>query len=74
MTNALKTEMMQRLMIGNSVLHIASQNGRTDIIDDLLLNGAEVNAGNNHRNTALHLAAQNGWTEIARKLLRQVRL
>jgi len=39
-------------------------------VDDLLLKGADVNAGNNHRNTALHLAAQNGWTDIARKLLR----
>ena len=27
---------------GNSVLHIAAQNGRTDVIKDLLLKGAEV--------------------------------
>ena len=39
-------------------------------IDKLLLEGAKVNKGNNHKNTALHLAAQNGWTEIAEKLLR----
>ena len=59
---------------GNSVLLIAAQNGRTDIIDDLLLKGADVNHGNNHRNVALHLAAQNGWTEIARKLLRHKKI
>ena len=40
---------------GNSVLHIAAQNGRTGIIDDLILRGADVNKGNNHKNTALHL-------------------
>ena len=28
---------------GNSVLHVAAQNGRADVIDDLLLNGADVN-------------------------------
>jgi len=54
---------------GNSVLHIAAQNGRTGIVKDLILGGADVNKGNNHKNTALHLAAQNGWTELARILL-----
>jgi len=54
---------------GNSVLHIAAQNGRTGIVEDLILGGADVNKGNNHKNTALHLAAQNGWSEIARILL-----
>ncbi len=52
---------------GNTVLHIAAQNGRTGIVDDLLLAGADVNADNNHKNTPLHLAAQNGWTELAAK-------
>ena len=28
---------------GNSVLHIAAQNGRPEIIDELLLKGADVN-------------------------------
>lgn len=55
---------------GNSVLHLAAQNGRAGIIDELILRGADVNKGNNHKNTALHLAAQNGWDEIAAKLLR----
>ena len=31
------------LISGNSVLHIAAQNGRSDVIDDLLLKGADVN-------------------------------
>ena len=30
-------------IVGNSVLHIASQNGRADVIDALLLEGADVN-------------------------------
>ena len=42
-------------ILGNSVLHIAAQNGRTGIVKDLILGGADVNKGNNHKNTALHL-------------------
>ena len=52
------------------ILHVAAQNGRTGIVKDLLLEGADVNKGNNHRNSALHLAAQNGWTELAEILLK----
>ena len=59
---------------GNSVLHIAAQNGRAGIIEDLILNGADVNYGNNHQNTAIHLAAQNGWDEVAGHLLRAKKL
>ena len=33
---------------GNSVLHIAAQNGRAGIIEDLILNGADVNYGTVH--------------------------
>ena len=59
---------------GNSVLHIAAQNGRAGVIEDLILNGADVNYGNNHENTAIHLAAQNGWNEVAGHLLRAKKL
>ena len=52
------------------ILHVAAQNGRTGIVKDLLLEGADVNKGNNHRNSALHLAAQNGWTDLAEILLK----
>ena len=62
------------LLLGNTVLHIAAQNGRADIIDDLLLAGANINKGNNHKNTAIHLAAQNGWTEVMAKMLRAKRI
>ena len=49
---------------------IAAQNGRDEIIEDLLLAGADVNLGNNHKNTAIHLAAQNGWTKVMDWLLK----
>ena len=58
------------IVLGNSLLLIAAQNGRADIIDDLLLGGADVNLGNNHKNSAIHLTAQNGWTAVLRKLLK----
>jgi ankyrin repeat protein len=38
------------------------------------LQGAEVNKGNNHRNTALHLAAQNGWADLTEILLLHKRI
>ena len=40
----------------------------------MILNGADVNKGNNHKNTAIHLAAQNGFTEVAGHLLRAKKL
>ena len=57
-------------ILGNSLLLIAAQNGRDEIIEDLLLGGADVNFGNNHKNTAIHLAAQNGWTKVMEWLLK----
>ena len=60
--------------VGNTVLHIAAQNGRDGIIEDLILKGADVNAGNNHKNTAIHLAAQNGFDKVAAHLLRAKKL
>ena len=58
------------MVLGNSLLLIAAQNGRDEIIEDLLLGGADVNFGNNHKNTAIHLAAQNGWTKVMEWLLK----
>ena len=55
---------------GNTVLHIAAQNGRAGVIADLLLKGAKVNKGNNHKNAAIHLAAQNGFTGVVETLLK----
>ena len=57
-------------IIGNTLLLIAAQNGRDEIIEDLLLGGANVNKGNNHKNAAIHLAAQNGWTKVMEILLK----
>ena len=49
---------------------IAAQNGRDGVVRELLLGGADVNKGNNHRNSAIHLAAQNGWPLVMETLLK----
>ena len=36
----------------------------------MLLKGAKVNKGNNHKNAAIHLAAQNGFTGVVETLLK----
>ena len=58
------------IVLGNTLLLIAAQNGRDEIIKEILLGGANVNYGNNHKNSAIHLAAQNGQTEVMKILLK----
>ena len=59
---------------GNTALHKAAQNGRTDIVEKLLekMSPEAVNAKDSYGNTALHLAAQNGRADIVEKLLEKL--
>ncbi|XP_014675805.1 PREDICTED: integrin-linked protein kinase-like [Priapulus caudatus] len=54
---------------GFSPLHWASREGRTNIVDMLILRGARINATNMGDDTALHLASSHGHREIMLMLL-----
>ena len=47
-----------------SLLHWASREGRTNIVDMLIQRGARVNATNMGDDTPIHLAASHGHREI----------
>lgn len=47
-----------------SLLHWASREGRTNIVDMLIQRGARINATNMGDDTALHLAASHGHRDI----------
>lgn len=50
-------------------LHTASENGYVEIIEVLLVNGAEVDARNVENRTPLHLSCYYGHSGVAEKLL-----
>eukprot|EP00732_Lithocolla_globosa_P003814 Lithocolla_globosa_v1_NODE_3213_length_1731_cov_8.599045.p2 type:complete len:184 gc:universal NODE_3213_length_1731_cov_8.599045:599-48(-) len=50
---------------GNHVLHIASQNGHTDLVQLIIDAGADVNAQNDGGQTALHMAVAYDFDEIS---------
>ncbi|XP_013399638.1 integrin-linked protein kinase isoform X2 [Lingula anatina] len=52
-----------------SLLHWASREGRTNIVDMLIQRGARINATNMGDDTALHLAASHGHRDIVLMLL-----
>ena len=54
---------------GANPLHIASKNGRLDIVKKLINKGADVNANNNVNETPLHDASKNGHLEVVRELI-----
>ncbi|XP_077868066.1 scaffold protein ILK-like [Saccoglossus kowalevskii] len=54
---------------GFSLLHWASMEGRTSIVDMLIQRGAKINITNMGDDTALHLAASHGFRDILLKLL-----
>ena len=56
-----------RRMFG-SALHFAARNGHADIAKVLLQNGADVNAGDEEKQTALHYGASKGHVEVKRSL------
>ena len=50
-------------------LHLAVENNRFEIANELLKSGANINAQNQHGQTPLHLAAMSGNVELAQRLL-----
>ncbi|KAI6176706.1 Protein kinase domain-containing protein [Aphelenchoides bicaudatus] len=52
-----------------SLLHWASKEGHTSIVEMLLTRGARVNATNMGDDTSLHLAASHGHRQIVQKLI-----
>lgn len=57
--------------LGNTALHLATENGHADIVLKLLQQGADVKKKryDKHERTPLHLAAANGHTEVIKILL-----
>ena len=51
-----------------TALHIATCNGRNDVVKYLVHEGADVNRQTGYKDTSLHLAAQFNNTEVARLL------
>ena len=47
-------------MYGDSPLHHAAWNGHKEIVELLIVNGADVNAKDNYKSTPLHFAAREG--------------
>lgn len=54
---------------GNQALHLAAQNGHTEIVKILISNNANVNGQNKGGQTALHMATTYGFREIAQMLV-----
>jgi hypothetical protein len=54
---------------GNTLLHIAVENGLIDVVKEMLDKGAKPNFPNKDRNTPLHIAAQKKSKEIINLLL-----
>ena len=54
---------------GDTPLHVAAMNGRTEVVKLLLAGKADVNARNDYGVTPLHNAAGNGLTEVVALLL-----
>ena len=57
------------IMSRNKTLHEASQDGDTELVEQLIENGADVNESDRHRLTPLHHACAKGKTETAITLI-----
>ncbi|PIO23062.1 hypothetical protein AB205_0145450 [Aquarana catesbeiana] len=56
---------------GFSPLHWACREGRSNIVDMLIMRGARINVMNRGDDTPLHLAASHGHRDIVQKLIQQ---
>ncbi|KAG5981319.1 hypothetical protein E4U55_003070 [Claviceps digitariae] len=54
---------------GQTILHIAAQNGHCDEVEFLISFGFDVNARDHGGNTALHLAVSHGWEKMVEVLV-----
>lgn len=55
---------------GASLLYVAAQNGRLNVVKKLLANGAEINASSYITPTALYIASYNGYYDVVNELLK----
>ncbi|CAG9762790.1 unnamed protein product [Ceutorhynchus assimilis] len=54
---------------GNTQLHLAARDGKTEIVESIFVHGVKKDVRNNRGLTALHLAAQMGHSAIVNMLL-----
>ena len=50
-------------------MHLAAEQNLVQVVEEFLVNGAEINDKNNRGHTPLHLAAINGHARMVRLLL-----
>lgn len=55
---------------GASLLYVAAQNGRLNIVKKLLANGADINASTYSTPSALYIASYNGYFDVVNELLK----
>ncbi|XP_078594440.1 uncharacterized protein LOC144872257 [Branchiostoma floridae x Branchiostoma japonicum] len=60
----------KRKLDGQTSLHVASRNGRTEVAELLIKNGANLEARDKNQNTPLHLAAAEGHIGTCEHLIR----
>ncbi len=57
--------------LGNSMLHVAAQNGNKRLIKMLLRRGVQINAANLQGQTALHYAFGYGYEDVGEYLVKR---
>lgn len=55
--------------LGDTALHIAAYYGHSEIVLELLKNGADANAANNNGDLPIHRSSNYGWIDVARILI-----
>ncbi|KAJ9438284.1 Ankyrin repeat [Diplonema papillatum] len=58
-----------QLLDGSTALHLASWNGHSEVVKELIAAGAKVDVQDNDGSTALHLASENGRSEVVKELI-----